>query len=230
MTRIRLGFVGITAVLGLNSVTRADPIQTQATYTTMGTIGSTGIDGTPIVSFQGVSNGSLTTGQPFSLGEFVVASQPGGATTTYDTPFQITFTVTNASGDPALPQATPVTLDGVVSTNSIGLVAAFLVGAEPAGPLIGGLSPKALPSFIREGGSIAYALYPTSTQITLEPTSQNGGVFEVQGQLDPLNVPEPTPLAMLLAVGTILALKRAFQAINRSEGGPNKNGSVCDVG
>ena len=96
-------------------VAQADPIQ--ATYTTAGTIGTTGITGTPDVSFQGVSDGTLTTGQPFSLGQFVVTPPTGGGTTTYAmTPFQITFTVTNASGDPALPQETPITLSGDLDT------------------------------------------------------------------------------------------------------------------
>ncbi len=119
MTRIRFGLLGLVVAfavqVGLASGAHADPIR--ATYSTTGSIGTVGIVGTPIVTFQGVTDGSLTTGQPFSVGQFIVTPQAGGATTTYGTPFQITFNVTSANGDPALPNATPITLDGSLVTN-----------------------------------------------------------------------------------------------------------------
>ncbi len=98
MTRMTAAFPVLVAVnalaLAFAPAAQADPIQ--ATYTTTGSIGTTGITGTPDVSFQGVSDGTLTTGQPFSLGQFVVTTPPDGGTTTYETPFQITVTVTSA--------------------------------------------------------------------------------------------------------------------------------------
>jgi len=122
MARIRFGRVSlaltITLHVGLASAVSADPIK--ATYNMTGSIGTTGIVGTPDVTFQGVTNGSLTTGQLIALGQFIVNPQAEGAQATYTTPFQITFTVTGASGDPALPGSTPVTVDGALITGTAG--------------------------------------------------------------------------------------------------------------
>jgi hypothetical protein len=59
----------LTLALCLAPTVQADPIQ--AIYDTSGSIGTAGISGTPVVSFQGVRDGTLTTGQPFSLGQFM---------------------------------------------------------------------------------------------------------------------------------------------------------------
>ena len=204
---------------------RADPIQ--ATYSTKGTIGTTGITGTPDVSFQGVNDSTMTTGQPFSLGQFVVTPPPDGGTTTYGvTPFQIMFTVTVASGDPALNMKTPITLSGFLSTYPNGTVADQLKATfDTTGPLqIGTPIINAYTYWITEGGSVAYGLHPTETLITLTPTSQHGGSFGVQAQLDVYSTPEPSSLAIFVAAAIGLVLKchlgRArCQARNRSSSG-----------
>src|SRR5262249_55948553 len=95
----------------------ADPIR--ATYSTTGTIGTTQLIGPPNLSFQGVSSGTLVTGQPFTLGEFIVTPPPQRAASAYGAPFQVTLLVTGASGDPALPGLTPITLRGTVSGQSV---------------------------------------------------------------------------------------------------------------
>ncbi len=217
MTRIRLGILGLVVALtvqfGLNSGVHAAPIQ--ATYSTTGSIGTTGIDGTPNVSFQGVSNGSLTTGQLFDVGQFIVTSQPGGATTTYDTPFSIKFNVTSASGDPALPNATPITLDGLLTTSFVRGHATLEAMFQAPGPVFDGPYPQLVASLTT--GSVHYGLYLTPILVTLDPTSQNGGLFDLQGALEVLyTAPEPTPLVMLAAVGIVLALRRGLHAANRS--------------
>ncbi len=154
----------------LASSAQADPIR--ATYNTTGTIETTGISGTPVVSFVGVSGGTLTTGQPFSLGQFIVTPPPDGGTTTYGvTPFQIKFTVTDASGDPALPKETPITLNGVLDTMLNGshpgqLLAIF----DSTGPLPNNAPLiNAYTYWITEGSSFAYGLHPTGTSVSLGP-------------------------------------------------------------
>jgi hypothetical protein len=211
MTRVRIGFVWVVTVfsvqLGSSSSVHADPIP--ATYTTTGSISSTGIAGAPTVSFQGVTDGTLTTGQPFSLGNFIVNVPPAGAATTYWTSFQITFNVTSASGDPALLKATPITLGGTL-TNEFAVGGTSLVASfsslRPPSPGVSILNAYTV--FFTDASSVTYGLYPTNTLITLDPTSANGGVVGVRAELDIFSVPEPTPFAMLVVSGMILALRR----------------------
>ena len=90
---------------------QASPIQTTVTFNTIGSVDSFGVTGTPVVSFQGASNGTMTTGSPFSLGHFQISAPPAGETSTYlNIPFQILFKVeslgrfgTVAKRDPGRP-------------------------------------------------------------------------------------------------------------------------------
>lgn len=90
---------------------RADPIQ--VVYSTSGTVATAGLSGTPVFSIQGVTDGTLVTGQPFNLGQFVVDGPPSAAGTQYvNTPFYLTFTVQSINGVAPSPNDSPVTLDG----------------------------------------------------------------------------------------------------------------------
>jgi hypothetical protein len=131
-----------------------------------------------------------------------VTSPPAGGTTTYETPFQITFTVETSSGDPALPSATPVTLQGVLSTENIGGVNTLTAGFDSGDLTTVGSKPGLPPYRITEGGGIVYGIYPTSYLVSLVPTSQNGGVFNLEADLDVYSTPEPTPLALLFTTST----------------------------
>jgi hypothetical protein len=207
MTRMKATFPVFVALISLAPAAEADPIQ--ATYNTTGTIGTTGISGTPDVSFQGVSDGTLTTGQPFSLGQFVVTPPPDGGTTTYATPFQITFNVTSSSGDPALPNATPITFGGSIITEYISdqaRLTAIFDSLRPPSPGVSILN--AYTDYFTDSGSISYGLYPTMTLISIQPTGQGGGTFDVQAELNVYNAPEPTPLALVFTAGIILCVRR----------------------
>src|SRR5438874_1222766 len=71
-------------VLAANmAAAHASPIQTTVKFNTTGSVDSFGVTGTPVVTYQGVSNGSMTTGSPFSLGHFQIATPPSGTTSTY---------------------------------------------------------------------------------------------------------------------------------------------------
>ncbi len=100
-------------------------------------------------------------------------------------------------------------LDGALSTDYIAgtptLEAAF--GSVNI-PTIGAPANEIYAHFLTEGGSTAYWLYPTPLSVTLDATSQNGGVFTVQAELDPLSVPEPTTLAVLAMAGLAFLAKR----------------------
>jgi hypothetical protein len=89
--------------------TQASPIQ----FNTTGSVDSFGVTGTPVVTFQGVANGSMTAGSTFSLGQFQIAAPPAGTTSTYlNIPFQILFKVESIGGEAPSPNQTPVVLTG----------------------------------------------------------------------------------------------------------------------
>jgi hypothetical protein len=115
MARFKSTLPGLIAFLVITLTSdptlQANPIH--ATYSTSGTIGTAGLSGTPVFSFQGVSDRTLTTGQPFDLGQFVTTGPPSASGTTYvNTPFHITFTVQTLNGVATSPNGSPVVLDG----------------------------------------------------------------------------------------------------------------------
>jgi hypothetical protein len=103
------------AVIGFGGATHvyADPIQSQMTYSTSGTVESAGVKGTGSVSFQGVSDGSLTTGSKFDLGHFVVSPAQDGSNTTYtQTPFDISLNIHSVDGSTSKITETPIIVQG----------------------------------------------------------------------------------------------------------------------
>lgn len=129
-------------ILALNCATAvvAGPLSVHETFSTSGTVGTTGIMGTPVVTFQGVDSGAMITGVPFSLGQFVVAFPSGGASTSYDgTPFEIAYRTETVEGGMPTPNQTPVVLHGWLYGKVGGdglprLIATFDQGIQPADP------------------------------------------------------------------------------------------------
>ena len=102
---------GLTFVAAVGA--GADPIVTNETFGTTGTVGTDGVAGTPVVSFQGIDDGTLTTGTPFDLGRLVISALPQGASTTYtNTPFEIAFQTHTADGGVTSPNETPIAFSG----------------------------------------------------------------------------------------------------------------------
>src|SRR4051794_39424986 len=63
-------------------------------YSTSGTIDSTGVTGSPVISFKSLTDATFNPTSFFSLGDFQVAALLNDQTTTYDhTPFHITLIV-----------------------------------------------------------------------------------------------------------------------------------------
>ncbi len=219
VVKLQRPIVALTLVLGFVSSAHADPIR--VTYTTEGVVGASslyaspilywqrvppgsqsqtgpvGIDGMPVISFQGVNNGTLTDGQPFSLGQFVVAPMPAGTSTTYtNTPFQIAFTEHTVNGAAPSPNATPVVLDGwlsgTVSANSssdihIGINSVLI-------PVQGTAFPITIPAF--RAGDYQNYLYIVSAGGTYSPIEAELNLVQ--------SVPEPGAIVIFGLVGVAL--------------------------
>ncbi len=183
----------------------ADPIQ--AMYSTTGTVGTAGIDGPPVVSFSGISSGTLTAGQPFNLGDFVILVMPVNGPTTYNnTPFELTFTEHTVNGAIPSPNQTPVTLNGwlngtVNSGSSPNLVANFVITQFPATTS----SPVPLTTIEPfQTGSLLNGLYVTSW-------SENGQ--PIIGELSTERiVPEPGMIALYAVTGSLLVCRWRIKA------------------
>ena len=107
-----LALVALLCTIG-HRPSEASGIIASIEYTTTGTIGTDGMAGSPVISFQGVDDGRLTTGgTPFKLGDFFVSMPEPGTTTKFDhTPFTLTFTAKSVDGL-ALPDLNPISLNG----------------------------------------------------------------------------------------------------------------------
>ncbi len=211
--------VALTLVLSFVSSAHADPIQVN--YSTEGVVGATslygspvlywpippvgpqppmgsaGIDGAPVISFQGVNNSTLTTGQPFNLGQFVVAPMPAGTSTTYsNTPFQIAFTEHTVNGAAPSPNATPVVLDGwlsgTVSANSSSNIHMYIDGFITS--VNGSPFPTTVPAF--RAGAYQNYLYIVSVGGTYSPIEAELNLVQ--------SVPEPSAIIIFGAVGLAL--------------------------
>ncbi len=102
MDRFRIVGALAVALIGLAGISQSygAPIQRQMTYSTSGTVGTSGVDGTGSVSFEGVTDGTLTTGTPFNFGRFVPSpAQDGSVTTFMYTPYDIYVTLRDSSPD-----------------------------------------------------------------------------------------------------------------------------------
>jgi hypothetical protein len=215
MRRTTLGpsglLVAFAVQFGSDASLRADPIR--ADYTTTGAIVPYGIVGTPFVTFQGVTSGSMTPGQPFSLGEFIVSPQ-SGATATYNTGFEVTLSVTGSAGDPGLAAAGPVTLFGALNTEAVGGHSVVQVQWDFAQAIVGASPTDDLTYYLTKGGTPVGGVFPLSDPISFDPAS--GGVFNLEAELDAFtSAPEPTPLALFLAAGTLLLIRRRIRAAKR---------------
>lgn len=184
-------------------------------YSTSGTVGSSGVNGPGAVSFNGITQGSLVVPSAFSLGDFQALNLPDGKSTTFtDTPFQISFLSDHAS---------PVILSGVLNGTMNGsgqssVVAQFqnihyssptlAPGAEPIG---GGNPSTGAP--VQDNPSMAFnvtgisqdlALGLNGPRVSINPAAVNGGLTTVMGHITPAGpvppptVPEPTSITILL--------------------------------
>ena len=96
---------------------------------TYGKGGIPGYNGTNAISFQGVTNGTITVGSPFPLGEFVISTLPTGSSTTYhDSAFSITLDT--SLGDSPVPLQPGYVPYSSLSVN--GVLNGTVTGAGPS--------------------------------------------------------------------------------------------------
>jgi hypothetical protein len=210
-----------TAALGLllasPPMVQAGPIQSQIYFSSIGSVDSFNVSGTPVVSFQGAS-GTITSGSPFSLGNFVISSPPAGWTTTYtNIPFQVLFKTEAVNGTVPTPNETPVILTGWLN----GTVSAGAAGSSPQSNLTVMFAQLA---FIPES---SYVLpYPVTVMpfmtgnltnyLYITNPINNGG--SVQANLiTTQNVPEPSSIAIFASIaGLGLWQRRRNASSNRA--------------
>jgi hypothetical protein len=195
----RAGAIGV--------IDSATPVSKNFKYFTSGQVGTTGVTGQSIISFNSInasSAGELMTPSSLSFGTFVVAPLAEGATTTYDhTPFAITFGTLSIDGVTPDPAPAPITITGFLNgtingTSQSGVVATF--------------DPIDNPNFSL--GDLFGTLSVLNPQLSLVPSTTNDGKTTAQGFLTVLAqpIPEPTSIAVLaLAMGGLVVGRRMRQ-------------------
>jgi hypothetical protein len=178
----------------------ASPIETPVHYSTYGSVDSFGVDGQPVVVYQGVQYGTLTTGGSFSLGQFSVAATSDGGSATYtDIPFQIALRVQSLGGSAPSPNQTPAILQGTLSAVITDGKIDSLTAKFPTYPSSSD-DPPPYPSSIAPFQIADYNGF-------LNVTSSGDGGGTIQAELNVAPVPEPTSMMVFAAAAGLVALR-----------------------
>jgi hypothetical protein len=185
----------------IDSTTTAS-LQTDMMYSTAGSIGITGIAGPNVISFIPEAAGAFTSPSAFSLGTFVVGYLPPGVSTTYDhTPFTLTYTVMKVNGTEPTPNGTPIIITGFLNGS---------IGGPSQSGVVATFNPISTSSFIT--GNYLNTLSVLDPQVSLVPSTTNGGRTTAQAHLSVSAAPVPEP-ATIVVFATALAgltLRRRF--------------------
>lgn len=165
------------------------------TYSTSGGIDGTGITGTPVISFLSLSGANAQFNSPsyFSIGEFQVSPLPAGTSTTYsNTPFHLSFSVTDVNGSAPTPNETPINLTGVLNGKITGTNQSTVTAT---------IDPIWNHTF--QTGNYLNTLTIPSQTVMLVPSTTNSGITTLQAQLTSTStvvpVPEPASLSIFVA-------------------------------
>lgn len=175
-------------------------VQSQLEYSTAGAIGTTGVSGPNVISFNSVPAGSFSSPSNFSLGDFTVAALPAGQSTTYtNTPFRLTYLATKVDGQAPVPNQTPIQLTGVLNGTITGAGQSSVVATFDA----------TQPMMFQTGGMLN-TLTVSDPTLHLVPSLTNGGLTTAQSQItvQEAPIPEPTSVALFLTALAGAGLRR----------------------
>lgn len=200
------GLPSLVLVLGLIAPALSAQASPVVNYSTSGTIDSTGVSGTPVISFNSILNSAFAAPSQFSLGAFQVAPLPDGQTTTYtNTPFNITYLVNTVDGNTPDPNQTPIQVSGVLNGT---------VTAGNQSQVTATFNPVTSPSFLT--GPYNNTLTIANSPLLLVPSTTNSGQTSAQAFLtstntnpgDGTSVPEPSTIALFLTTLAGLGVQR----------------------
>ena len=197
---------------------QAGPIQSQIYFSSIGSVDSFNVSGTPVVSFQGAS-GTITSGSPFSLGNFVISSPPAGSTTTYtNIPFQILFKTEAVNGTVPSPNETPVILTGWLN----GTVSAGAAGSSPQSNLTVTFTPLEIIPESPPPYPVSVRPFTTgdlTNYLSITNPGNNGQSIQAN-LITAQNVPEPSSIAIFASIaGLGLWQRRRKASSNRAGSG-----------
>ena len=209
---IRVAAIVAITFIASNRSAQSSGITASIDYSTSGMVESGGVVGTPIISFQGVGDGTLTTGgTPFDLGHFEVTGLPVGSSTTYsNTPFDLTFTPKSVEGVPIAAQG-PIVIQGwlngtVVGNDASGLSAFFngIPGLPAGGTWV---PPSDAPPFAIGNMTNFLDLAPGADAVRF--TTSAGGSAPLQAVIYSTEVvPEPSTLAIFACAAGAVFIRR----------------------
>jgi hypothetical protein len=195
---------------------QAGPIQSQIYFSSIGSVDSFNVSGTPVVSYQGAM-GTITSGSPFSLGNFQISSPPAGTTTTYtNIPFQILFETEAVNGAAPSPNQTPVVLTGLLN----GTVSAGAAGSSPQSNLTATFnSPQFTPESMPPYPVNVLPFQTGSLTNYLSVTDPGNNGQSVQANLiTAQNVPEPSSIAIFASIAGLGLWRRRRKASSNRAG------------
>ncbi len=187
--------IALAFAASLSRDAQAEAITQQIVYQTSGAIGTSGVAGPGVISYNSTSYG-INTPSDANLGAFHVLALPAGQSATYtNTPFSITFLPTYLR-DSLNPTFTPLVLTGQLNGSVNGSASTVVARFDP---LTRGV-------FSNYQGVTSTLTIPTS--LAVNGTPAQGGLSTVTGHVDSTPtvlpaaasaVPEPTTAAVLLA-------------------------------
>jgi hypothetical protein len=201
----RSAALALSLCAAIPSVVRADPNPPTSLmgYSTSGSVGTTGVSGPSVISFNSVPSGTFTAPSSFSLGEFLTAALPPGVSTTYtNTPFQISYIDQTVDGITPTTNQTPITITGELNG---------VVHGPSQSSVVATFDPLPITEF--QTGNFQNILSILGTTVSLVPSTTNGGQTTAQGQIvvKAAPVPEPATVAIFLSAIVGLGLRRRFR-------------------